>query len=181
MSDDSDSQSSDGVLDLPPPDPFRLADVDPEFLNNRQHVPLQVLDSLDRNWSYVRTHYRVGNPNEDVYVIRLNRGTKREIERAVEAVLLSILSKCRISVSFSYILRHKITGEYMVYYAGKNTNIFSTMKYIWCRDHIQKMLQKLRDMDIFEFLSEKLPNSKWIIHSILSVTVHVGKFNEQLL
>ena len=81
MSGDSENECNLKSIQLPPEDPSRIEEIGDDFLSDRDHIPIQVLPSLDRNWRYIRTHYKLGKKHEDVYVIRLNWGTEEEILR----------------------------------------------------------------------------------------------------
>lgn len=168
-----------GRLHLPPEDP-------PEFVAEEAdevQMPEALWPSLRENWGFVRTHYHVAeHRREDVYVLRLPPPFPAEDQVAdlANIVLRHQDSACRVNVSLSFsLIPKKITSskQMFVFYASRNTGIFEVMPLIRNSEDIERTIQEIRNMDIWEEMSERfLPTTKWKIHSFISMTVYVLKF-----
>lgn len=160
-------------LPLPLEDPF---DFEPELFRN---FPPECQDKIEEIWGHIRTHYHIDCPCCDTYMMRLETGSFEEIKDLVHAALNRIRHKSKINVAFAYILQNKEDlTDFRVFYASTNTRIFEYPMWIGIYTDIDYVLEALNSALDIELLSEGvLPTSKWIIHSILSVTVFVYKSN----
>ena len=168
--------SGDGDMGVPPEDEPSLVSFLDAHPEQKELFPEEVLPSLERNWPFVRTHYRNKCSFEDNYIIRLQYGVQEEILYYLEVVLRSQIVHFRFNISLSYILCHKYKPRYRVFYASGNTALLDVMPFINSLSEIDECLEReLRARDIEEELSSELPSSKWKLHSILSMTVYVAK------
>lgn len=169
-------------LRLPEPDPPSLLTKD---ILNHDLIPDDdnTIISLARNWPYIRTHYHINNRFEDIYVIRLQYGSIDEVTYYTEVVLKGLRNQARVNIAFSYVLEKKYSHptEYRVFYASRNTGFHETMQFVTSWDEILTFLSDLQAVDLFEELGDRIPDSKWKLHSIISITIHVGKFPEPML
>lgn len=143
-------------------------------------IPEEVIPAIRFNWSYIRTHYHLGNKIEDIYVIRLQSQNENEVALHCSNIFLSLDFTCRANVSFSFILNRKGTNEYRVFYASRNTGFFEEFKFILGLDHVKKFIDEIKRTDLWEHVSKQSPDTKWKVHSIISMTMYIGKLKYRL-
>lgn len=171
------------VLSLPEEDPEEFS---PDLIDAVQ-IPEPTWPSLTFNWPHVRTHYRLDCKFQDTYVFRLSSRilTGLEVAENAQIALLRQHTQFRFNISFAFVLVRKATEtsafpEMRIFYASNNSGLYEQM--IWCPTHadVKNAIDEIVMKDIYEELSERLPNTAWKIHSIISMTVYVGKMKEKL-
>ena len=159
---------------LPEEDP---KEIDENYLTQ---WPEEVRESLISNWRYIRTHYHRGRV-VDQYIIRLEHGTEPEIILQITSVLYNLEYYSRFNVCFSFILRNKNSNEYRVFYASRNSMLFDCMESVESCDDIEYSIGRLNAMDLLTSIQSDLPSTKWQVHQVISMSVHVMKMSSNYI
>ena len=75
----------------------------------------------------------------------------------------------KIQVSFSFVLRNNVDGSYRFYYGSYNNTLLDKPAVVSNREGLERFIQQLRDMDIFESILQQRPNSKWVYNVVTNV------------
>lgn len=78
-----------------------------------------------------------------------------------------------INISFGYILKNILTGEYQIYYASFNNNFFESAQIISNQHEFNIFLNNLSENNIIEFYKNFRPNTKWIFLRLLDYQIQL--------
>ncbi|MEM7759766.1 MAG: hypothetical protein AAF298_16800 [Cyanobacteria bacterium P01_A01_bin.40] len=172
-----------GKLKLPDEDPIEFS---PDLIDPVQ-IPQSVWPSLRQQWNHVRTHFRLNGRMQDLFVFRLQDRILSPLEVADNARLAFLTQSVqfRFNISFAFVLVQKSTEasdspEMRIFYASNNSGHYEAMPWIMCQNDIEYYHKQLALSDIYEDVSERLPNTKWKIKSFVSMTVYIAKMEDKL-
>ena len=95
------------------------------------------------------------------------------IAKALEDIFCRQSNAFKISLSFSFSLQQRETGEYRYFYTSNNQQIFKSPKLIWNRQDIDNLLDFLASQDFLSHLKDQRPNTKWVIERIVSLRINL--------
>ena len=81
----------------------------------------------------------------------------------------------RLNLNFAYILRHRETRELRYFRAVGQHGLFDSPIVISSRTDLKKLLIKLRNMNLNEFLLQQRPDTKWSVELVTNVLFSVYK------
>jgi len=79
----------------------------------------------------------------------------------------------KINISFGFIINNVETQEKRYYYPSQNGFIFEQPLVVADEDDLQRVLQRVGEVDWTEYVREKKPNSKWQVALLTNVAFHV--------
>lgn len=80
---------------------------------------------------------------------------------------------CKIKITFGFILRNVETEEKRYYYPLQNGFIFGQPLGVADEDDLQRVLQRMGEVDWLEYARKQKPNSKWLITLLTNVAFHL--------
>ena len=103
------------------------------------------------------------------YNLRVDSLDVDEIAAKLSDIFLKQTKSFKIQVSFSFVLRNNVDGSYRFYYGSYNNTLLDKPAVVSNREGLERFIQQLRDMDIFESILQQRPNSKWVYNVVTNV------------
>ncbi len=84
----------------------------------------------------------------------------------------------KVNLSFSFILRHKLSGDLRFWDLGETKGIFNKPKLIRNLGSFKSFVEEFTTLDYIKKLFEQRPNTKWLFDRLLSMCVVTYKIYE---
>ncbi len=112
-----------------------------------------------------------------MYNFRIQNDNYETINQLLWVVHFDHQGAYKININFTFILKHKITGNLRFWETLENTNvgIFEKPKTIKNKSNFENCLSDFSMIDHVQKLFEQRPDTKWIFYQILSLTVFTYK------
>ena len=123
------------------------------------------------NWDKIRNRRREGQ-RVKVYSRRLEEEGS-DIGSMLHTVFHAQRNAFKINISFGFIINNVETQEKRYYYPSQNGFIFEQPLVVADEDDLQRVLQRVGEVDWTEYVREKKPNSKWQVALLTNVAFHV--------
>lgn len=76
-------------------------------------------------------------------------------------------------------MRNNETGALQYYYASRNnSHLFDSLFQISTEADLQQVREAFRNSDIFEWVRQQRPNSKWVVDTITDITFFTAKLRD---
>ena len=95
------------------------------------------------------------------------------IAHTLKDIFLRQTNAFKISLSFSFILQHKETGEFWYHCASNNNQLLNSPRLIRNQHDFDTLLDFLASQDFPSHLKDQCPNTKWVIERIVSLRIHL--------
>ena len=128
-----------------------------------------------QNFPHIRDSETL-NRRSRIYLRYLNHSNSRLIEsiaNAIEDIFYRQTNAFKMTISFSFILKHRETGEFRYHYASNNNQILNSPRLIRNQQDLENLLDHLASKDFPSHLKDQRPNTKWIIERIVSLRIHL--------
>ena len=134
------------------------------------------LPEYRRHWHQIRTRFSRHNRLSDWYNFRLTSLQPQEISNHLDEIFTDQSTVFKINVSFGFILRNNKTGELQYYYASRNNEqVFEEPFQITTAADLPQVCEALKNLDVLEWVSQRRPNSKWVVDTVTNVTFFITK------
>lgn len=160
------------------PDPFRPGQE--PWLREDGSVDEGLRDCYGTNRPLILERFREGSV-ESLYNIPTSPGiTVEDIGQALQGIYDRQSHAFKVNLAFGFIMRHVETGQYRFFRPFDNVNAFDAPILISRRSDIDKVLKKLREMDIMAEMEKNRPNTKWRLVLFTNIRVKVYNTNYSL-
>ena len=118
-----------------------------------------------QHWQSIRTEEHTGNRVQDRYNFTLHEIASSTFTEMVHRIFREQTTAFKINVSFVFFLRQMETGELRYYHSSQNNSRFFYVPHlIRTEEDLEKYLDELQGQDILEFIRQKRPDTKWVVH-----------------
>ncbi len=145
-------------------------------INNYLDGGRNLISLIQKEWKNIRTSYHRGKIKNS-YNFRL-QDDKETIVELLWKVFYDQTSPFRINLGFSFILKNKLTNELRFWDNQENIGLLNRPTLIASHSDFVDFLKNFSKIDYEEKLFEMRPNTKWMLHRILSLGVYTYKINE---
>ena len=147
-----------------------------------ESVPLfdDVSDDLQRvvrkHWSSIRTRISHGRI-QSRYNIRMEDVNTMYMEDTLRRIFWDQTKRFKINMSYAFILRNKVTGEYRYFHSSNNCcgRYLEEPCLITSRDDFDQFLKDVQQRDVLEWTQKQRPGSAWVSQLVTNVTVFVNR------
>lgn len=153
---------------LPPEDPLTCPK---ELL---EEYPKELHESLQSNWNSIRTHYHRNRKVINLYILRFDE--KVSTASFIKAIF-HIEKTFKINFAFSFILQNVVTGELRIFYASRNTEMFTLPPLVTNMTSLNELIDKVVGITPEEIIinSNVSVESSWVIYDIFGILATVYK------
>ena len=118
------------------------------------------------NKHIIQRGHRKGKVSEEYNYEINNNLTYAEMNDQINEIYNNQSHSFKLNISFGYVLRNTETNELRFYYPEQNDVIFSTPVPIANRQHLRKLKDRIRSIDILQKLFLQRPNTKWTLYQL---------------
>lgn len=118
------------------------------------------------NWHQIRTR-QCGGKLRVKHLFRLDE--ESDISQMIKDIFMSQGGPFKMNLAFGFILQNEETKEVRYFYPSENSKVFEYPVTIATVKDVEKLKERLEDVDWLEYVRQKKPNSKWNIAIITNV------------
>ena len=145
---------------------------EPRTMSDLPQEQQNPLPECHRHWHQIRTRFSPHNRLSDWYNFRLTSLQTQETSNHLDEIFTDQSTVFKLNVFFGFILRNNETGELQYYYASRN--IEEPFQITTAAD-LSQVREALKNLDVLEWVRQRLPNCKWVVDTVTNITFFVTK------
>jgi len=154
-----------GQLQSPP---WEIAGIDAPWVNNGI-IDEQLRDTYEIHASLILENHTI-TPLVSHYNFPIgNEFNMNLMMRHIHSIYEQNQKAMKINVSFAFVLKHKDLGKYRFFKAYTNNSLFDMPFLISKRSHLQKLEEKLSNMDVISYVTSQRPHTKYVLILLTNV------------